>query len=66
MEIIRVTFVGTMGNYRGKREKFQGYDIGTMCTMEVNFDDTIEYLHEPNRANSAIILRTLSGDNSEV
>jgi len=60
MDIIRVTFGGTMGNYRGNRGKFQGYDMGTMCTMEVNFDDTIGYLHEPNRVNSAIILRALS------
>ena len=48
------------------REKFQGYDMGTVCTMEVSFDDTIGHLHEPNKVNSVIILQTLSGDNSEV
>ena len=34
--------------------------------MEVNFDATIGYLHEPNRVNLTIILRVLSGDNLEV
>lgn len=60
MGIIRVTFGDTMGNYRGNREKFQGYDMGTMSTMEVNFGATIGYLHEPNRGNSATILEIIS------
>ena len=29
-----------MANYRGYMEKFEGYDMGTMRTMEVNFGAT--------------------------
>lgn len=40
--------------------------MGVIRIMEANFGATIGHLHEPNRVNSAIILRALSGDSSEV